>query len=148
MRPGPIVVERELLASKAFHDLDGKAAKVLMWFLTKRRMAELKTSKRQEWVIANNGEIVFTYKEAEERHGLKPQAFSQAIDELQENGFIDIECLGTGIGRAPTLYAISKRWKKYGTPEFKVMKRQKRSSHRFASGEDHPIHRKPSISQL
>ena len=142
MRAGPIVVERKLLESGAYHDLKGRAPKVLMWFLAKRKMARLKNRKRNEWVIANNGEIVFTYSEASEKHGISRQAFSKAIDELLKKGFIDITTQGIGVTKAPSLYAISERWRNYGTAEFKSAARPKRISHRFPSGADHPIHRK------
>ena len=44
--------------------------------------------------------------------------FSNAIKELLEKGFIDITRPGIGKYRVSTLYAISNRWRKYGTPEF------------------------------
>ena len=142
MHPGPIVVERKLLESKAYHDLDGKAAKVLMWFLAKRKMIKHKGRKRSEWEIANNGEIVFPYKEAEEKHGLSGQVFSRLIGELMDKGFIDITIQGIGAAKAPSLYAISGRWRNYGTAEFKSVVRPKRISHRFPTGANHPIHSK------
>lgn len=98
--------------------------------------------KREAWTVANNGEITFTYQEAKSKHGLNPQTFSKAIEELVAKGFIDIERPGTGVGKVPTLFAISERWRKYGTTEFKSVKRWKRASHRFPSGKDHPIYRK------
>lgn len=136
------MVDRELVVSRAYRDLNGKAAKVLMWFLAKRQMSKLKTRKREAWIVANNGEITFTYQEAKSKHGLNPQAFSKAIEELVAKGFIDIKRLGTGVGKVPTLFAITERWQKYGTVEFKSVKRLKRSSHRFDSGKDHPKNRK------
>lgn len=142
------MVDRELVLSRAFRDLGGKAAKVLMWFLAKRRMAKEKMGKREAWTVANNGEITFTYKEAKAKHGLNPQAFSKAIEELVAKGFIDIERPGTGVGKVPTLFAISKRWQKYGTAEFESVKRKKRRSYTFPSSKDHPIHHRHGISQL
>ena len=137
-----VVVDRTLLSSRAYHDLSGTAAKVLMWFLAKRRMTKLKSHKREPWIVANNGEITFTYKEAKSKHGLNPQAFSKAIDELVAKGFIDVERPGTGVGKVPTQFAISERWRGYGTTEFVIVKRWKRAGHRFPSGRDHPKYRK------
>lgn len=142
-RPGPIVVvDRELLQSKAFRDLTGQSVKVLLWFLAKRQMKKVKTAKREGWVIANDGEIVFSYAEAENKCGLTRQAFSKTIEQLVALGFIDIARLGTGVGKVPTLYAISERWRGYGTAGFKPARRMKRASYIIPSGKDHPKHRK------
>ncbi len=143
-----VVVERKLLASKAYHDLDGKAAKVLMWFLAKRKYARIKGSSRQEWMQTNNGEIIFTYEEASEKHGYSPQVFSRLLGELVSKGFIDIATPGIGVGKAATKYAISRRWEKYGTNEFKEVKRLKRASYKFPKGKDHPAHRKQHNGQI
>lgn len=143
-----VVVERKLLTSKAYHDLDGKAAKVLMWFLAKRQYARIKGSSRQEWAQTNNGEIIFTYVEALEKHGYSPQVFSRLLQELVSKGFIDIAKPGIGVGKVATKYAISRRWEKYGTDEFKAVKRLKRSSHKFPKGKDHPAHRKQHNGQI
>ena len=137
-----VVVDRRILESKAYRDLDGKAAKVLMWFLARRQFVKLKGNKRQEWMQTNNGEIVFTYTEAEEKHGLSRQVFSRLIGDLIDKGFIDIASPGIGLAKAPTLYAISNRWQNYGTAEFKPAVRRKRISHRFPTGPEHPIHQK------
>ena len=143
-----IVVERKLLASKAYHDLDGKAAKALMWFLAKRQFGRYKHSRRQEWVQTNNGEIIFTYEEALERHGYSPQVFSRLLDDLVTKGFIDIDRPGIGVGKVATKYAISKRWQKYGTDEFKAVKRYKRTSYKFPKGKDHPAYRNQMNGQI
>lgn len=143
-----VVVRRKLLESKAFNDLDGKAAKVLMWFLAKRRFIRDRSSKRQEWVQTNNHEIIFTYDEAEEQHGFNPQVFSRLLGELVSKGFIDIAKPGIGVGRVATKYSISRRWQEYGTDEFKVVKRVKRASHKFPKGKDHPVHRKRRNGQI
>lgn len=139
---GNIWIEAKLLESKAYFELNGKAAKVLMWFLKRRQFAPTPGSKRQDWMQINNGEIVFTYNEAEKKYGINRQTFSKLLDDLVEKGFIDVSRPGIGSGKMPTLFSISQRWRKYGTPEFEVVKRKKRLSHRFSSGKDHPIHKK------
>ena len=143
-----VVVNRKLLESRAFNDLDGKASKVLFWFLAKRRFIWDRSSKRQRWVQTNNGEIVFTYEEAAEKHGYSPQVFSRLLGDLVSKGFIDIAKPGIGVGRVATKYSISRRWQEYGTDEFKVVKRVKRASHKFPKGKDHPVHRKRRNGQI
>ena len=55
---------RQIFKSKAFISLSDKSAQVYCFLLTKRVLGELPLCKRKEWVITNNGEIQFTYKEA------------------------------------------------------------------------------------
>ena len=81
----------------------------------------------KEWCLTNNGEIQFTYTEAEEKWGISNGRFTRAIDDLIRVGLIDIAKTGCGLHQDVTLYAISERWKKYGTAEFVEMKRPKRS---------------------
>ena len=78
-------------------------------------------------MVTNNGEIEFTYKEAEHRRGIKQGAFLEARDHLIEVGFIDITHSGAGLYKSKTLYGISDRWRKYGTPDFQQVERQKDS---------------------
>ena len=46
-----------------------------------------------------------------------------------EYGFIDVAETSAGLHPAPTLYAISERWRAYGTPEF--VPRLRPVKHRF-----------------
>jgi DNA-binding PadR family transcriptional regulator len=123
-------VSRALITSKAFLSLKtASACKVLMIFLSKCQVEKLQTRpgcRDKEWVITNNGEIQFTYIEAEEKYGLSSGKFTRAIDELLEKGLIEITKSGFGLQRDVTLYAISNRWEKYGTDEFVSMERPKR----------------------
>ena len=69
-------------------------------------------------MILNNGQIQYTYKEALER-GITRRAFALSIDALIDHGFLDIAKLGSGGRRGDvTLFSISTRWRKWGTPEF------------------------------
>ena len=123
-----IVIEREVYESAAFRRLTGTAIRIYLAFLGKRQTKKRKHPKKGEyWVILNNGEIEFPYKEAEGRYGIKQAAFRENRDLLVEMGFIDIAESGAGLYKSKTLYAISERWRKYGTPEFKQVKREKDS---------------------
>ena len=102
------------------------SVRVLWTLLQRRQMVRVKRGKRQdEWHIANNGEIVLTYAEAKRRLRLSPQAYRRAIDELVELGFVDIERPGNGAAGIATGYAISERWRDYGTEAFVQQRRQK-----------------------
>jgi hypothetical protein len=114
-----IVLERRLLMSQAFRQLRTAAAhQVLMIFMSKRRVEKEKLPRRTGWVITNNGEITFTYREAEKKCGLSPARFRNAVDELIAKGFIDIAGPGMGVYKVTTFYSISDRWRNYGTDQF------------------------------
>lgn len=118
-----IWIELGLLESKAFLALKTATAhKVLAIFWKKRQMVQVGRRGKEQWDIANNGMIVFTYIEAEKDYGISPGAFKKAIDELREKGFIDITATGMGVHKVTTLYSIGDRWRKFGTPEYQPPK--------------------------
>ena len=105
------------------------AHRVLMIFYAKRQMERRRQPGHREkvWRCVNNGEITFSYKEALERHGLTASRFRNALDELVRLGFIDIAHSGYGLHKDQTLYAISRRWQRYGTPEFQSSERPRQT---------------------
>ena len=114
---------RELIESKAYAALKTATThRVLALFFTKRQFESVGRKGREQWSIKNNGEIIFTYQEAKNKYGISYSAFRNAIDELIGKGFIDIADSGQGTYKLPNLYAISDRWKLYGTPEYKPPK--------------------------
>ena len=114
---------RDLIESEAFAALKTATAhRVLTYFYGRRQMAKAGRSGREQWTITNNGEIVFTYKEAETKYRISYGAFRNAIDDLMDKGFIDIAESGAGLYRSANLYAISERWRSYETPEYKKPK--------------------------
>ncbi len=115
-------VEREIIESDAFTGLPGKAPIVYYHFLLKRRKNKDRKGKWHWW---NLRELTFSYREAEEL-GISNRAFNLAIDKLIEHGFIDIIEPGNGLVEGKcTLYGLSERWRKFGTPEFVPAKRKK-----------------------
>jgi len=122
-----VYTDRSLLRSEAFRDLTKTATDVYFEFLMKRKMAKVKTpaGRKKEWMITNNGDIIFTYSEAEQK-GFSRSRFARALTQLVEHGFIDITHLGSG-GRKNdySTYAISERYKKWGTPDFEHKTRPK-----------------------
>ena len=119
-----VVLQRNLIVSSAFMKLPGTAAKVLLWFLARRKYARL-NKKRKKHTHINNGEIVFPYAEAQKRFGLTRPRFKRSIDNLIQFGFIDINHHGGGMVKDVTTYFISERWEKYGQPDFEQRKRTK-----------------------
>ena len=123
-------VSRALITSKAVLSLKTAAAcQVLMIFLNKCKPKKVQIrpgSRDTAFVIANNGEIQFSYREAVETYGLSTGRFTKALDELIRVGLIDIAHSGFGLKKDCTLYAVSERWKKFGTDEFERVERQKR----------------------
>lgn len=137
----PMYVPRELVLSPAFAAIRTATAHlVLMVFYTKRQMERKRQPGHREkvWRCVNNGEITFSYKEALERHGLGASRFRNALDELVRVGFIDVAHSGYGLHKDQTLYAISRRWQRYGTPEFLWSERPKRTQRMgFKKGNQH-----------
>ena len=125
-----LYVEQELIKSPAYLELGGKAPQVLMLFLCRRRVEK---GSRGRYIITNNGKIIFPYKEAFENYGIKKSTFAKALDKLVEHGFIDVCHSGGGINGDCNLFAISDRWRKYGTEKFVSKFRKKRNAFGFTT---------------
>jgi len=118
-----VVWEQRLLKSKAYRSLRTPTVYFVFGiFMTKRQLAKSGRRGKEYWDIINNGEIEFTYIEAEKVYGILAGAFGKAIDELLDKGFIDIAATGMGVHKVKNLYAISERWKLYGTAEYEKPK--------------------------
>jgi hypothetical protein len=107
-----------------------------MDFFMKRviQYVSVKRGKRR-YNIVNNGRIEYTYSEARKRRGFTRPRFHAALKELVEKGLIDVTHHGGGYNGEKSLYAISDRWRKYGTPEFefKTMPKDTRQGRGFAA---------------
>jgi hypothetical protein len=120
-------IETELFESEAYKSLTKAEMRIYFNFLLKRKFGKYKgkPGKRPSKVIVNNGHITFTYAEAE-RLGFPRPTFQRAIDKFIGVGLIDITYQGQGgmisgdgeISGESSLYAISVRWKDYGTNRF------------------------------
>lgn len=136
-----IVVQRVLLKSEAFRQLNGTAKTVYFDFLMKCRVKSrtVKPGRKKERVILNNGQIQYSYSEAEEK-GILSGSFMRAIDNLVKYGFIDIVHSGNGGKKGDmNLYSISDRFEKWGTDIFIPATRPKdtRSGRGFRPGNTH-----------
>lgn len=108
---------RKMLLSKAYKELSPMDRDIFHLFLMRKQVSKPNRKNRSEWVITNNGEIIFTYNEAEEK-GFSRATFKRAITRLIKNGLLDISYQGTGRHKDFSKYAISDRWKGYGTDNF------------------------------
>jgi hypothetical protein len=115
------MLEPDLIESNALQDLSGKAAMlVLIRFHQKARRKNPNRKKQgiHKMIITNNGEIVFTYAEARESGIKSSRTFWKVCRELVEKGFIDLAEYPNWLEKEPAKWAISTRWKWYGTERF------------------------------
>jgi len=127
--PGPIFIDRDLIKSKAYLSLTGIAPQVLLVFMSKRKMARIKSNgnkRKDTWVISNNGLITFPYLEAQHAYNISQQRFTRAIDQLIEHGFIQVSKDSSGLFGTPSLYSIIDTWRFFCTAKFNCMPREKR----------------------
>ena len=130
-----VYIEAELFLSKSYRELTKLEMRIYFHFLLKRKFGSQKQGKpgkRTGKIIINNGQITFSYAEAE-KLGYQRPTFRRAIDKLVKVGLIDITKQGQGghvgeggkITGESSLYAISERWIDYGTDKFIKKIRQK-----------------------
>lgn len=105
-----------MLHSEAYKELsNGPALKVLNWFHEKIRLKKDKKRRGfKRWVVVNDGEFSFTYKEAGFR-GLTSYQYRKALKELYELGFIEIKKPGSALKGDYTIFKLSDHWKGYRT---------------------------------
>jgi len=145
---GFVGLPNRLVDSKAFAALTtGASVQTLIWFWQmveyekKRKGGESPIGRIDK--MTNNRELSFTYQEAEWR-GMKQGRFSRALKELFRLGFIDIARHGRGVKGEYTKYALSNRWQKYGTPEWKEISYPENYHEGFRSDEYKNKRRKQS----
>ena len=109
-------IKRDILESDAYWDLTGAAPQIYMVFRMKCVFADRTIGKRKERVIVNNGEITYTYLEAQNNHRIPKSNFLRARDQLIKVGFIEIA--EDGGCHHTTKYAISNNWRNYPEQTF------------------------------
>ncbi|GEM_PF-2818549 len=116
-------LEGELIRSQAWLTLKTFAPLLYPLFLARLKKELRGKGRSKKWVITNSQELVFPYREAEEKFRITQPRFTRAIDELVDHGFLDIVLHGNGVAKEATLYGISERWRKKGTPDFEARSR-------------------------
>jgi len=112
-------IEPDMMESVSFRSLSKTQLLVLLRFLQK-----ISWSGKGKSRVYDCGNLVFTYAEAEYR-GISRSTFHRSIKALVEKGFIDIEHQGGAYGRDYSRYALSNRWKKYGTEGFEKVSKNR-----------------------
>ena len=109
-------IKRDILESDAYWDLTGAAPQIYMVFRMKCVFADRTIGKRKERIIVNNGEITYTYLEAQNNHRIPQSTFLRARDQLIKVGLIEIA--EDGGCHHTTKYAISNNWRNYPEQTF------------------------------
>ena len=115
-----IYIERDILESEAYWHLTGSAPQVYMVFLMKRILSDKAFGKYKARLVANNGEITYTFVEAWNNLRIPKSTFLRARDQLIKVGFIEIA--EDGGCHHTTKYAISKNWQNYPEQTFERSK--------------------------
>ena len=115
-----VYIEQDIINSDAFWDLTGIATQVYMVFLLKRRLSDKGFGKDKVRIVVNNGEITYTYLEAQNNHRIPKSNFLRARDQLIKVGFIEIA--EDGGCHHTTKYAISNNWRNYPEQTFERSK--------------------------
>jgi len=109
-------IKRDILESDAYWDLTGAAPQIYMVFRMKCVFADRTIGKRKERIIVNNGEITYTYLEAQNNHRIPKSNFLRARDQLIKVGLIEIA--EDGGCHHTTKYSISNNWQNYPEQTF------------------------------
>ena len=113
-------IERDILESDAYWSLTGVAPQVYMVFLMKRILSDKAFGKDKTRIVANNGEITYTYLEAQNNHRIPKSNFLRARDQLIKVGLIEIA--EDGGCHHTTKYSISNNWRNYPEQTFERSK--------------------------
>ena len=111
-----IFIERDILESDAFWDITSVGTQVYMVFLMKRVLSDKSFGKDKARIVANNGEITYTFVEARKNHKIPKSTFLRARDQLIKVGLIEIA--EDGGSHHTTKYAISNNWRNYPEQTF------------------------------
>ncbi len=115
--------ERDFYESDAYWALTGNEIRILNIFYLKRQLPSKKLLMLKgitKDTILNNGEIKFTYKEAEKKYGIGKGTFGNCLKKLQKVGFIEVESVA--MNNIPAKYRISTNWRKYPSKKYEVVK--------------------------
>lgn len=123
-------ISKILISSDAWKCLSADAMRAYLAFRLKCKMEQVKSKAsrhgNKDYRIENNGEIQFSYKEAKEKWGISN--FNRVLDELIGYGLLNLTYQGSGLMGDTSKYAISERWRLYGTDDFKTAHRPKRKA--------------------
>lgn len=115
-----VYFENDLRKSKAWAALTKTEMNIYFELRSRTTLNTLKRKGRGQLYIRDN-KIKLVYSEAA-KLGWPTSTFSRGIQGLERRGLIDLIRPGGGKRGVECLYAISNRWRDYGTPKFKKNK--------------------------
>lgn len=132
-----IWIEPDMFYSEAYQSISRSASTIntLLRCLQKRKWEKVKVGRRKQNIYTNEP-FIFPYREAKEVLGIGKTQFWKNIIKLVEVGFIDVEYRGGWYQKHEkekdySRYKISERWRKYGTPDFIKIEKEKVLPPRF-----------------
>lgn len=130
-----ILIEPDMFYSQAFNKLSATALKTLLRCLQKRKWENFKVRGKKKIVFADDG-FIFPYAEMQQLFGIGTTTCWKNINTLIELGFLDIHHQGGWYQKHEkeqdySVYRLSERWRKYGTPEFIRVEKPKNLLERF-----------------
>jgi hypothetical protein len=117
-----IIIEPDMFYSEAFMSLSASAIRALLRCLQKRKWENGKVHRKKSIIYLNDG-FIFPYAEAAFLKIRTTQHWKN-ITKLFAVGFLDIEHQGGWYQKNKkekdySVFLLSERWRKYGTPDFK-----------------------------
>jgi hypothetical protein len=124
-----ILIEPDMFYSEAFNCLSASAIKTLMRFLQKRKWETKKNRGKKQTIYSDVG-FIFPYSEATALKIAGDTQHWKNLKKLIEAGFLDLVHQGGWYQKHErekdySVYKISERWRKYGTPEFVTVEKPK-----------------------
>lgn len=118
-----LIMNKDMIRSKAFITLTGPAKQILMELYIRLTVDCHKSGRNKkdvQYYAKNNGNLILRYSEMQKMFGYSPSTISRAIDNLVQNGFVEIARLGHGVQRQEHKFALIKNWQQFGTADFWV----------------------------
>ena len=106
-----VVLEREMLRSKAYCSLTSSARTILIEVLCRRKFEKAGRRGKECWRLTNNGLIVCSYSELRGKYGFAYSTIWRSFKDLIDRGFLKIQDPG-GLFNNPNKYALIDDWKK------------------------------------
>ncbi|MFZ2418775.1 MAG: hypothetical protein WAW22_09725 [Smithellaceae bacterium] len=123
-------LDADIIYSKAFKEImsSGSAITTLMRCYQKRKWDDSRGRKKKPAYL--NEPFIFPYNEMKDLWGIKTTTHWKNMNRLIEVGFLDLDYQGGWYQKNErtkdfSRYKLSERWRKYGTPEFKKVEKEK-----------------------
>jgi len=129
-------LDADIIYSKAFKEImsSGSAITTLMRCYQKRKWDDSRGRKKKPAYL--NEPFIFPYNEMKDLWGIRTTQHWKNMNRLIEVGFLDLDHQGGWFQKNErtkdfSRYTLSERWRKYGTPEFKKVEKERSLLDRF-----------------